>query len=100
MIKLIALDVDGTLVDANNVVSPANERAVKKALSSGIKVVLAPGRHRGGVKKVMEVLGLCPETLLIANNGALIYSGNQLLWKDFLTPDDVDGVIRGDVIYK
>lgn len=94
MIKLIAFDVDGTLVDASNIVSPANEMAVKKALSRGIKVVLATGRHRDGVKKVMEVLGLYPETLLIANNGALIYSGNQLLWKDFLSPDDADGVIK------
>lgn len=94
MIKLIALDVDGTLVDANNMVSPANKMAVKKAISRGIKVVLATGRHRDGVKKVMEVLGLYPENLLIANNGALIYSGNQLLWKDFLAPDDADGVIK------
>ncbi|HHW02103.1 MAG TPA: HAD family phosphatase [Thermoanaerobacterales bacterium] len=94
MIKLIALDVDGTLVDGNNVVSPANEMAVKKALSNGIKVALVTGRHRDGVKKIAEVLGLDHETLLIANNGALIYSGDQLIWEDFLAPEDADGVIK------
>lgn len=94
MIKLIALDVDGTLVDSENVVSPENEKAVKKVLSSGIRVVLATGRHRDGVKKVLEVLGLCSEPLIIANNGALIYSGNQLLRKEFFATDDADSVIR------
>ncbi|MDI3480845.1 MAG: hypothetical protein PWQ97_500 [Tepidanaerobacteraceae bacterium] len=94
MIKLIALDVDGTLVDSENALSHENEIAVKKAFSLGIEVVLATGRHRDGVKRLLEVLGLCSEPIVIANNGALIYAGNQLLREKFFAVDDADGVIR------
>ncbi|MCR4430287.1 MAG: Cof-type HAD-IIB family hydrolase [Tepidanaerobacteraceae bacterium] len=94
MIKLIALDVDGTLVDAENIVSPENETAVKMAVSLGARVALVTGRHRDGVKKVLEVLGLCSEPLVIANNGALIYWGNKILREHFLAEDDADRVIR------
>ena len=43
-IDLIALDLDGTLVDLDGNVSPANRRAVRDALDAGIRVVLVTGR--------------------------------------------------------
>ena len=93
-IKLIALDIDGTVVDADNNISPSNKEAIKKVLESGIRIALVTGRHRDGVKNVMEVLGLYFKTPLVLNNGALIYSGDHIMWKDFLTADEADGVIK------
>ncbi len=93
-IRLIALDIDGTVVDSNNKISPANESAIKSALNHGIRIALVTGRHRDGVKNVMEILGLDSETPLVLNNGALIYSGGHILWKDFLTVHEADEVIK------
>ncbi|MBV8601534.1 MAG: HAD family phosphatase [Candidatus Eremiobacteraeota bacterium] len=44
LIDLIALDLDGTLLDSNEHVSARNRRAIKAALESGIRVVLVTGR--------------------------------------------------------
>ena len=41
-IDLIALDLDGTLLAADESVSPGNRAAISRALKSGIRVVLAP----------------------------------------------------------
>ncbi len=43
-IDLIALDLDGTLLDANDDISDGNRRAVRAALDAGIRVVLVTGR--------------------------------------------------------
>ena len=64
-IKLIALDIDGTIVDSDNNVSPANERAIKEVISRGIRVALVTGRHRDGTEKVINDVGLDIKTPLV-----------------------------------
>ncbi|WP_173585341.1 HAD hydrolase family protein [Lacticaseibacillus sharpeae] len=49
-IKLIAIDLDGTLLNANHGLNPATIAAVKDAKAAGIKVVLCSGRPLTGVK--------------------------------------------------
>ena len=44
--KLIALDLDGTLLDNNKNISSANLEALKKAKDNGAKVVIITGRSR------------------------------------------------------
>lgn len=43
-IDLIALDLDGTLLDPNDDVSPGNRRALRAAIDAGVRVVLVTGR--------------------------------------------------------
>jgi Cof subfamily protein (haloacid dehalogenase superfamily) len=93
-IKLIALDIDGTIVDSDNNVSPANERAIKEVISRGIRVALVTGRHRDGTEKVINDVGLDIKTPLVLNNGALVYLGGDIVWKDFLSADEADEVIK------
>lgn len=94
-IKLIALDIDGTIVDGDNNVSPANEKAIKEAMSKGIQIALVTGRHRMGTKKVQDTLGLdMKKTPLVINNGAIVYLGEDIVWKDFLSADEADEVIN------
>ena len=95
VIKLIALDIDGTIVDSVSNVSPANEKAIREVVSRGIKVALVTGRHRGGTRKVIQDVGLDTDnTPLIVNNGAIVYLGERIIWRDFLSPDEADGVIK------
>ncbi|MDQ2681041.1 MAG: Cof-type HAD-IIB family hydrolase [Candidatus Eremiobacteraeota bacterium] len=43
-IDLIALDLDGTLLDSHEQVSPGNQAAIRAALEAGIRIVLVTGR--------------------------------------------------------
>lgn len=71
MIKLIAVDLDGTLLDAQREVSPETRRVIRQVVDLGIVVVLATGRTYAGVRGIYDVLGL--ESPVITNNGGLIY---------------------------
>lgn len=57
-IKLVAIDVDGTLLDDQHRLPPENEAAIKKALGQGVQIILATGRMRGSCAWVIERLGL------------------------------------------
>ena len=50
MYKLIALDMDGTLLNREKTISPENKEAIAKARAAGVKVVLASGRPLEGMQ--------------------------------------------------
>lgn len=77
MIKLIAIDIDGTLLDSSGELSLENKKAIARARSLGIKIVLASGRSFQSMQKIMEELELFDmDDYVIANNGALIQESN------------------------
>jgi Cof subfamily protein (haloacid dehalogenase superfamily) len=68
-IKLLAMDIDGTLLDLQGRMPPANVQAIKEAASRGIEIVLVTGRR---FHFALPVADLLPCDLhLITNNGAL-----------------------------
>lgn len=72
MIKLVALDTDGTLLDSHEKILPSTKEVVKKALAQGIKVVLCSGRPIAGLKPYMEQLGIKgKEQYAVTLNGAI-----------------------------
>lgn len=73
MIKLIAIDLDGTLLNSNKEISPFNKEVLKKAKNEGIKVVLCTGRPIMGVQDYLEELDLLNEDdYCITFNGGLV----------------------------
>jgi Cof subfamily protein (haloacid dehalogenase superfamily) len=69
-IKLIALDIDGTLLDSHGIVPDANRAALDRAMAMGIHVVLATGRRFDFARPIFETL---PGPLtLILSNGAIV----------------------------
>jgi len=68
MIRLIALDLDGTLLDSAFRVSPANLAAVQRARAQGVEVVLSTARWFGIALRTARRLEL--GTPLICHNGA------------------------------
>ncbi|GAE34746.1 Cof-type HAD-IIB family hydrolase [Halalkalibacter akibai] len=69
--KLIATDLDGTLLNEKSEVSSKNILAIRKAQESGIEVVIATGRSYEAAKKPLMEAGLsCP---IICVNGSLVY---------------------------
>jgi Cof subfamily protein (haloacid dehalogenase superfamily) len=70
-IKLLALDLDGTLVADLRTVPPRTQAAIKAAVRQGVKVAIATGREFAATKSFVNLLGLTTPT--ICYQGALIY---------------------------
>jgi Cof subfamily protein (haloacid dehalogenase superfamily) len=69
--KLIAVDLDGTLVSAGNSVGPENLAAIRRATEQGAAVAVVTGRPYASAEALARRVGL-PEIPLVAFNGALI----------------------------
>lgn len=74
-IKLIALDIDDTLLTSDKTILPSTLEAITKCLAQGIKVVLCTGRPLAGVKLWLDELGIDgPDQYVVTYNGAIIQS--------------------------
>lgn len=71
MYKLIAIDLDGTLLNSYGEISNKNKEAIQYALNKGVKVVLASGRDPKTMERISLELGI--QDFLIAGNGASVY---------------------------
>ena len=69
-IKLLVLDVDGTVTDSRHNVTQAAKQAVHKAQATGIRVVIATGRRYRDVLPVVTELGVTEP--VITASGALV----------------------------
>ena len=70
MIKLIALDLDNTLLEKNNAIHPRTLCLLKKCISQGIHIVIATGRIYLSAKKYAAEIG--SECKILCYNGSLI----------------------------
>jgi HAD superfamily hydrolase (TIGR01484 family) len=69
-VRLIALDLDGTLMRRDHTVSEANAAAVHDAVAAGIHIVLATSRWYLLAKRTADLLGI--RSPIICNNGAMV----------------------------
>ncbi len=69
--KMVATDVDGTLLDEWERVTPRTRTAVAALIADGVPFVLATGRPPRWIDPVIEGLGFPP--LCVCGNGAVIY---------------------------
>lgn len=69
-IRLIAIDIDGTLIDGAGRLPDANRQAIHDAAARGVEVVLATGRSFHHAQPIARQLGT--EVVLIVSNGALV----------------------------
>ena len=66
----MALDIDGTVVDPDERVSPVVSDAVKRTVAAGVPVVIATGRAVYGTERVIDSLAL-PDGVAVCSNGAV-----------------------------
>lgn len=93
-IKLIAIDIDGTLLNSHHQITPEVKAALQKAEQQGVKIVLCTGRPLTGVAPLIDELGLDKEgDYVITYNGSLVQNSATkeqismfgLSYDDFLT---------------
>lgn len=91
MIKLIAIDIDGTLLNSHHQLTDEVKVALKKAEEKGVKIVLCTGRPLTGVQDLIEELDLFGENdYVVTYNGSLIQKTKtkEIVSKFELTYDD------------
>lgn len=71
MIKLIASDMDGTLLNSKHKISNKNLEAIKKAQEMGIKFTIATGRMYEDVKPLLDECDLICQCIVL-NGGEYI----------------------------
>jgi Cof subfamily protein (haloacid dehalogenase superfamily) len=82
-IKLIAADVDGTLLNSKAEISARTEAALRKAVEQGVHVVLATGKTRNSTMRHIESLGLNAPGIYL--QGLAIYDGDgKVRWQKTL----------------
>ncbi len=80
-IRLVAIDMDGTLLpDFSTVVSKRNRSALREAQQAGIVVSIATGRRQAFTAPLLADVGLRADTPLITSNGAVTrtFSGDRI----------------------
>lgn len=73
MYKLVAMDMDGTLLREDKSISDRTKKAIQEARDKGVTVVLATGRPIEGVSRYLEELDMLTEKdYVLSYNGALV----------------------------
>ena len=71
-VRMVAIDLDGTLLGLDGRVSRRNIAALQAAEEAGIAVVIATGRRHRYALHVLQELGLRNDTLIVSSNGAVV----------------------------
>lgn len=96
MIKLIAIDMDGTLLNSKKEIPVENIKAIQKAAAAGVKIVLCTGRPKSGIVPYFDQLGLTEEEYIIMNNGCTIYNTKnwELVSHAQISNDELDSLYQ------
>jgi HAD superfamily hydrolase (TIGR01484 family) len=84
--KLLALDMDGTLLNEEKIISIPNRNAILDALEAGVTVIFSTGRGIQSATPYAEELGL--QTPMVTVNGGEVWKApGELLKRHFLSAD-------------
>ena len=89
MYKLVAIDLDGTLLNSFGEVTENTKKALLDAKNQGVEIVLASGRPISSTKSLAIELGV--DNYIISGNGAVVYDikNEQAIYDKFLTKEQV-----------
>lgn len=76
--SIVAIDMDGTLLNSNGKISAANAEALKKLKHNGYKVVIATGRDVDEVKRLTGNANVQPDGI-VSINGAVVEWQDKIL---------------------
>ena len=94
MYKLVAVDLDGTLLNSYGEVPQKTKQGIKDAINKGTEIVLASGRPISSVETLANEIGA--NRFLISGNGAVAYDINnkEIIYNKFLTKEQVLNIIE------
>lgn len=94
MYNLIAIDLDGTLLNSYGEISFENKNAIKRAKENNINIIIASGRPLVSTLNIAMEIGT--DTYIISDNGAIIYDiqKEEIVYKNYLSKDKVLEIIN------
>ena len=94
MYKLVAVDLDGTMLNSYGIVTDNTKNIIKKVIDKNIDVVIASGRPIDSIKTIAKEIG--SKNYFIAGNGALVYDikNDEVIYEKFMTKEKVLEVIK------
>jgi Cof subfamily protein (haloacid dehalogenase superfamily) len=94
MARLLVLDIDGTILDPSDIVTPIVRQAISDALEHGVEVALATGRRLRTTLPIVEELGI--RLPLVLYNGSLIWStaDRKPLYREAFSADMLAPIIE------
>ncbi|WP_025730249.1 Cof-type HAD-IIB family hydrolase [Atopobacter phocae] len=95
MIKLIAIDMDGTLLNSDKTLSQAHINSLNQAIAKQLKIVICTGRPLKGITPFLNQIHLTDQDFIISNNGASIItsSEHQLIYEEALTAEHIRDIV-------
>ena len=84
MYKMVAVDLDGTMLNSYGEVTENTKRVVKQTIQKGTDVVIASGRSIDSIKTIAKEIG--STKYIIAGNGAVVYDmeKNEILYEKYI----------------
>lgn len=94
MYKLVAIDLDGTMLNSYGMVTENTKQAIKNTINKGTEVIIASGRPIDSIKTIAKEIG--SENYFIAGNGALIYDikKDEIIYEKFMNKQKVLEIIK------
>ncbi len=94
MYKLVAIDLDGTMLNHYGEISERTKETVRRCIEKGVEIVLASGRPIDSIKTIAEELGI--KGYFIAGNGALVYNlqKNEMIYENYIKKEKVLEIIK------
>ncbi len=85
--RMIALDMDGTLLNESNLISEENQYWINRAVEAGIAVCMATGRGHASIRPFVEQMGL--RSPFVAVNGSEVWKDKDRLHHRVLMDVDI-----------
>ena len=94
MYKLVAIDLDGTLLNSYGSVSQKNKETIKKAIEKGTQIVIASGRPLSSARSFANEIGA--NHYIVCGNGSALYDikKEQILYNKFIERNKVLQIIK------
>ncbi len=94
MYKLVAIDLDGTMLNQYGVVTENTKNVIKKTIHKGIDVIIASGRPIDSIQAIAKEIE--SQNYFIAGNGALVYDiqKKEIMYDKFLPKEKVLEIIK------
>ena len=94
MYRLVALDLDGTLLNSYGEISSETREAIKQSVEKGVEIVLASGRPISSVEDLANELQA--NHYIISGNGATVYDmqKQETVYDRFLSKEQILNIVK------
>ena len=94
MYKLVAIDLDGTMLNSYGEVTENTKRVIKETMKKGTEVMIASGRTMDSIKNIAQEIGC--NKYMIAGNGAIVYDieNKEIIYERYIPKSKALDIIK------